>query len=133
MAADTQIHTHPHTHTHIIEPFLAKQRGTRVHYVRILTHSYTVAEKYKRRVGANIIMAYQGKLRLVGANYGVSGQITSCRGINYGVLRQITECRGKLRRVGANHVRCVEANYVVSRQITACRGKLWRVGEITAC
>ena len=73
------------------------------------------------------ITAWRGKLRRVGANYGVSGTITACRGklrrvgANNGVSGTITACRGKLRRVGAN--------YGVSGTITACRGKLRRVGD----
>ena len=111
----------------------------------------TVAEKDKRRAGANITSCQ-------GNTYGVSGQITACRGklrrvgANYGVSGQITSCRGKLRRVGANYVvsgqitarrrklRRVGANYGVSGQITACRGTLRSVGanygasgQITSC
>ena len=56
------------------------------------------------------------------------GNITSCQGNNYGVSRQITACRGKLRRVGANYV-VSGNNYVVSRQITSCRGKLRNVRD----
>ena len=49
------------------------------------------------------ITSCRGNLRLVEANYGMSGT-------NYVVSRQITSCRVKLRRVGAN--------YDVSGQIT---------------
>ena len=95
--------------------------------------------------GKNYVVSGQ-QLWHVEANYGVSGN-------NYGVSRQITACRGKLRRVGAHYVvsgqqlRRVEANYVVSRQFTSCRGKLRHVrdklrrvkanyvvsGQITTC
>ena len=79
-------------------------------------------------------MACRSKLRRVGANDGVSGQITSC-------WATITSRRGKLRRVEANYGMSGTnygmsgtnyvvsgTNYVVSRQIASCRGKLRRVG-----
>ena len=62
------------------------------------------------------ITSCRGKLRRVEANYGMSGTNYGMSGTKYVVSRQITSCRGKLRRVGAN--------YVVSGQITSCRGKL---------
>ena len=85
--------------------------------------NYVVSGQQLWRVEANYGVSGQ-QLRRVEANYGVSGQITACRatitscrgklrrvGANCVVSGQITSCRGKLRRVGAI--------YVVSGQITA--------------
>ena len=126
-----------------------RRAGGKLRRIRATTmacrgNNYGMSGQQLRRVGANYgvsgqITACWGKLRRVGANYGVSGQITSCRGNNYVVSRQITSCRGNLRLVEANYGMS-GTNYVVSRQITSCRGKLRRVGanyvvsgQITTC
>ena len=72
---------------------------------------------------------------------GVSGQqlrrvgatITSCQGNNYGVSGQITSCRGKFRRVRAKS-NCVKANYGVSGQQLRRVGANYGVsGQTTEC
>ena len=60
----------------------------------------------------------EGQTACWGKNYVVSGQQLWHVETNYGVSGQIASCRGKLRRVGEN--------YDVSGQFTSCRGKLRR-------